>query len=68
MPFNNRDYTLAPRMGDCKMITTKLINPRGDGAKRNPEPTKDLEVEEVKLFGDNDHQSVRIGKIILNKC
>ena len=52
---NERDYPLAPRMSDCKMITTESLDLRGDDIKRNLELAEELEVEEVKLFGDNDN-------------
>ena len=45
---------LGPRMGDCKMITTESLNPRGDVIKRNPKSSQKVEIEEVKLFGDHN--------------
>ena len=43
----------------------KSLDPRGDDIERNPKPAEELEIEEVNLFSDNDHRSVRIGKSLL---
>ena len=59
---NDRDYPLVPRMGDCEMITTELLDPRSDDTERNLKPIEELGGEEVKLFGDNDHRLIRIRK------
>ena len=49
-------------MDDCKIITTKLLHLRIDDIERNLKLAEELEVEEVKLFGDDDHRSVKIRK------
>ena len=57
---------MALRISDCKMITIESLDPRGDDIERNPKPIEELEVEKVKLLGDNDHRLVRIGKSLSN--
>ena len=48
------------------MITIKSLDP-GDGeVERNPKLTKELEIEEVKLFEDFNPILVRIVKILPN--
>ena len=62
MQANDRDSPLRPRMGDCRMISTESLDPRGDKVERNPKLSEEIEIEEVKLFGEGDDQSVRIKK------
>ena len=47
------------------MISTNSIDLRGDETERNPNPSKEIEIEEVRLFGKDDDRSVRIGKNLL---
>ena len=44
------------------MISDESLDPRGDEVERNTKPSEEVEIEEVKLFGENDDRSVRIGK------
>ena len=44
------------------MISIESLDPRGDEVERNPKLSKEVEIEEVKLFGEYDDQSVRIRK------
>ena len=49
------------------MISIKSLDPRGDETERNLKPSEEIEIEEVKLFGEGDDRSVRIGKTLLKK-
>ena len=52
-------------MDDCRMITTELLDPRTDYIERNPKPTEESKVKEVRFIGNSDHKSVGIGKNLL---
>ena len=48
------------------MITKESLDLKGDNTERNPELIEESKVEKVKLFNDNDHRSIRIGKNLPN--
>ena len=56
---NDRDSLSGPRAGNCRMISTEFMDPRGKEAERNPKPFEEVKVGEVKLFGEDDDRSVR---------
>ena len=49
------------------MISIESLDLRGDEAERNPKPSEEIEIEEVKLFGEGDDWSMRIGKNLLEE-
>ena len=60
--MNDQDNPLRPRAGDCRIISIESLYLRGDEAERNPKPSEEIEIKEVKLFGEGDDRSVRIQK------
>ena len=44
------------------MISIESLDPRGDEVERNPKPSEEIKIKEVKLFGKGDDRSVRIKK------
>ena len=51
---DNCEGPLGPRIGDCKVITIESLDSRSDETERNPKPSKEVEIEKVKLFEDHD--------------
>ena len=44
------------------MISTESLNLRGDEIRRNTKSSEEIEIEKIKLFGEDDNQFVKIGK------
>ena len=44
------------------MILAESLDLSDDEVERNRKPSEDVEIKEVKLFGEGDDRSVRIGK------
>ena len=60
--MDDHEGPLRPRMCDCKMITIKLLDSRGDKIERNLKPLEEEKIEKVKLFKDHDDWSIKIEK------
>ena len=44
------------------MISTEYLDPRGDERERNPKPSEEVEIEEVKQFDNHNYWSIKIEK------
>ena len=47
------------------MISIESLDPKGNKIERNPKPFEGVEIEEVKLFSEDDDQLVKIRKNLL---
>ena len=48
------------------MIMTESLHPRDREVERNPKPTEESKIKEIKLFDESDPRIVRIGKNLLD--